>query len=189
MVKGSAAPVRFCMQDESKPKSKYEALFNPRPDFDDLRIAFLETVAGPRMERLGDAFAESLETLTSESISAITTSLVEHSAVVGITADIARRPEGYAHAAWPFLAACMCDAQSHYYLSCNELLLVCELCKRNALIFCTRGASAEHLGSVTGHGAEPLVLVALHMGQAGRRVRSHFQRLVLPCARSQEYDI
>ena len=25
------------------------------------------------------------------------------------------------------------------------------------------------------------MLVALHMGQAGRRVRSHFQRLVLQC--------
>ena len=75
----------------------------------------------------------------------------------------------------------MYDTQSQYYLSSNKLLLVCELCKRNVLIFGTRGASAEHLGSVTGHGVEPPVLVALHMGQAGRRVRSHFQRLALQC--------
>ena len=181
VVKGSAPPVPFCTRDEWNPKSKYEALFDLRPDFGDLRIAFLETVAGPRMERVGDALAEGLGTLTSESISAITTFLVEHSQVVGITADIARRPERYAHAAWPLLAACMSDTQSHYFFSCNEFLLVCELCKRNVIIFGTRGASAEHVGSVVGHGAEPRVLVALHMGHEGRRVRSHFQRLVLQC--------
>ena len=72
VVRGSAPPVPFCTQDESNPKSKYEALFNPRPDFDDLRIAFLERVAGPRMERLSDAFADCLNNLTEESIAAIT---------------------------------------------------------------------------------------------------------------------
>ena len=63
-------------------------------------------------------------------------------------------------------------------LELQRVFLVCELCKKNILVFGTGGASAQFLGSVTGHCTKPAVLVALHVGQHGRRVRSHFQRLI-----------
>ena len=81
-------------------------------------------------------------------------------------------------AAWPFLVDCMCDEGRQCYLSANELLLVCELSHQHVAIFATCEARAVLHGSVTGHAASP-ICVSLHVGGAGGRVRSHFQRLVL----------
>ena len=77
------------------------------------------------------------------------------------------------------LVACLCDSEEQYYLSCNELLLACELNQTDVMVFGTRAEHADYLGSVTGFRNEIPMLVSLHVGEAGARVRSHFQRMVM----------
>ena len=87
-------------------------------------------------------------------------------------------PPGFAVSAWPLLVDCLCDEGRQFYLSVHELLLVCELSQQNVAVFATVDDRAVLQGSVAGHASSP-ICVALHVGGAGGRVRSHFQRLVL----------
>ena len=64
----------------------------------------------------------------------------------------------------------------------DELLLMCHILEQNCLILGTRGGTASYRGAALGYDSGPPVLVALHEGDEHgrqRRVRSHFQRLVL----------
>ena len=64
-------------------------------------------------------------------------------------------------------------------MSCDELLLVCEVCKQDVLIFGADEATVTLQGPILGHDSEQLVLVALDMHDAQGRVRTHFRRLLL----------
>ena len=72
----------------------------------------------------------------------------------------------------------MCDRQRSFYLSANELMVICELARQNLAVFGRQESEARFLGGVTGHAESPLVLVVLHLDHAEGRVRGHFQRLV-----------
>ena len=91
-------------------------------------------------------------------------------------------PPCFMERAWPILVDCMCDP--HYFLSYNELLLLCEVCQQNIMIFSVQGASLVYEGSSLGHPQSQVVLVALQDNASGReaRKRTHFQRLVLSSA-------
>ena len=58
--------------------------------------------------------------------------------------------------------------RQQYYLSCNELLLACELNQTDAMVFGTRAEHADDLGSVAGFRHEIPMLVCLHAGRRGR---------------------
>ena len=73
----------------------------------------------------------------------------------------------------------MCDRERSFYLSANELMLICVLGRQNLAVFGRQHGEAQFLGGVAGHAESPLVLVVLHLDHAEGRVRSHFQRLVL----------
>ena len=72
----------------------------------------------------------------------------------------------------------MCGDTMQYDLSVAALLLVCELCSKNVMIFGARGSLLQFRGGVLGHGIEEPVLVALNEGTIATRVRGHFQRLI-----------
>ena len=95
-----------------------------------------------------------------------------------VAPPVSDSPPGFAVAAWSLLVDCMCDEGRQFYLSANELLLVCELSQQNVAVFATHEERAQLHGSVTGHAASTNISVALHVGGADGRVRSHFQRLV-----------
>jgi len=89
-------------------------------------------------------------------------------------------PTGFSDAAWPLLVDCMCDHRRNFFLSANELLLLCELSQQNVAIFGSDRFIAQFMGAVSGHARSSNVMVSLHVGRGSQiRVRSHFQRWML----------
>ena len=52
------------MDETGGPFSKYAALFDSRPEFDNLRVSFLHATCGKNLERLADSLGEYLESGT-----------------------------------------------------------------------------------------------------------------------------
>jgi len=71
----------------------------------------------------------------------------------------------------------MCSAREQHFLSYDELLLVCELSKTNCALWNRTQEHFAYLGSITGHGGDEALLIALGANRQ-RRVRGHFQRLI-----------
>ena len=168
--------------DAGGPCSKYEALFDRRPVFDGLRVSYLKLVCGPRLVRLEEALGEYLasdEDTDAEGIVAVLEYLevCRQHAYFDATLDV-RCPQWFEAAVWPCFVESICDGTRAYYLSADELMLVCELRQQNIAVFGRRQGQAKYLGAVTGHAGSPLVLVVLHLGDGQGRVRSHFQRLL-----------
>ena len=74
-------------------------------------------------------------------------------------------PPDFEKVAWDILAACIAgrDDGSHF-LSCDELLLLCDVLQRNYVVFGTYGTSASFRGCPLGHAGVVPVLVASHEG-------------------------
>ena len=177
VVKGSDE--EFVPDETGGPLSKYQALFDRRHAFDGLRFTFLTRVCRHDMSSLiGDVLVSDAN-IHEESLQVFIEFMESYSSAFEAEVELAESPPNFAAEAWPLWVDCLCDTDGHYYLSCNELLLACELSHTDVVIFATRSEHASYLGSVTGFRNETPVLVALHGVDAGARVRSHFQRLVL----------
>ena len=180
VVKGTSLP--FEVGESGGPRTKYAALFDGRPQFDNLRVSFLRAAGGKELECLAEAFAEYLESgsaIDENSTEALVQYMQQCSAHFGVATPVDGSPRGFEDKAWPLLVDCMCDEGRQFYLSANELLLVCELCHQNVAVFGAQDGSARFLGAVTGHEGSVPVLVALQLRGDEGCVRSHFQRLVL----------
>ena len=178
VVKGTCQA--FVASPDGGPLTKFQALFDTRAVFDALRVSFLRATCGPRLERIEHALGELLASEEQPDAEG-TAALLEYLDRCRDYFDPARAvrvPEGFEASAWPSFVASICDESGGYFLSADELMLVCELRQQNIAIFGRRQGQARFLGAVTGH-ASPLVLVVLHLGDAQGRVRSHFQRLAL----------
>ena len=85
------------------------------------------------MESLSEVIGEAYDTLP-EADSGVLLSFINafpdllRSAVVG-----GEEPAGYATRAWPLYVQAISNVG--YFLSCDELLLICELCRKNCIIF------------------------------------------------------
>ena len=57
--------------------------------------------------------------------------------VLGNATSVTEEPPNFHQRAWPLLVESMCSTAhgAQYYLSCNELLLCCELAKKNVVVF------------------------------------------------------
>ena len=176
VVKGTSAP--FIPDTHGGPHCKYGALFDPRHAFDNLRFSFLKLVCGDSIQKLEDALDNSFGLLSVTSTNALRNFFTKFSGVLGSTELVTESPFDFAERAWPVLVECMCDDTMQYYLSVAELLLVCELCSKNVMIFGTRGSLLHFRGGVLGHGNKEPVLVALNEETGATRVRGHFQRLI-----------
>ena len=187
LVKGT--DLKFAFDDNGGPTSKYAALFDTRHEFDSLRVSFLHAACGHRLTCLEDALAECVsryENMDEHVVAGVLRRLepvMEYmnrfSEHFDVSPSICDSPPLFAEEAWPLYVDSVCDRKQQYYLSANELLLVCELYHQNVGVFGTSGGSAKLLGAITGHDRCNNVLVALHVGRSASRVRSHFQRLVL----------
>ena len=127
VVKGSDPAVEFDVADPFNPKSKYAALFDARSDFDCLRVSFLEAVVGENMERLADTLADVLDNLSAESLAKLAEFVDCFREVVRSVRMTSTPPLNYMERAWSVLVQCICDERQQFCLSCNALLLVCEL--------------------------------------------------------------
>ena len=83
-------------------------------------------------------------------------------------------PPNFLAAAWPCLVASM--SSDGYYLSIDELLLICQVVRQNVCIFEHVYGNLTLKGSVSGHEG-PMCCVSLNCA-SGRSTRGHFQRLV-----------
>ena len=86
-------------------------------------------------------------------------------------------PDGFDKIAWSSFVQCVCDEKQDWYLSVPELLLVCELSRKNVGVFGVAGRSAKFLGSVTGFDDQTYTLVSLDHSDESVCMRSHFSRL------------
>jgi hypothetical protein len=161
--------------------SKYVALFDSRAQFGNLRVSFLHSAGGQRLERLEQALLELISSdyaIDQDATQAVFQHLELCRGHFDAWKTLIDCPTGFADSAWPLLVDCMCDELHHFYLSVNELLLLCEICQQNVAIFGTSAGTAQFLGTVKGHARSTNVMVAVHVGGSQARVRSHFQRLV-----------
>ena len=171
---GSDMPYPYVQYE--KPGTRYEALFDSDPAFNDLRFSFLMTVCPPGFQDLEEVLynypddqVEGVLQFCSDELSAVhQTQLSRHC------------PPGFLERAWPIYVEAMSADDDSFYLSCDELLLICELRRKNVIIFGRSGpdSQAHCVGSVTGHENSPLTLVTLLIDPFGR-TRSHFERLKL----------
>lgn len=182
LVKGTS--LAFESNTDGGPSTKFEALFDPRPEFNDIRIGFLLEVGGWKLQALDravqDLFASNK--LQNEDVKARLRSYIgRFGEYFAEESSAISPPPNFAEEAWPLLVACICEENEdeQYYLSSNELLLVSELKKQNTVIFATANGSAEFMGSIVGHEGSGTVLVALQRHNARDTHRTHFQRLML----------
>ena len=117
---------------------KNAAWFDHRHEFDSLRVSFLHAACGKRLERLQDLLGECLdsgEILDPDATESVLRYLDECCDHFGVAPSVSCSPAFFADEAWPLLVECICDQQRQYYLSVDELLLVCELCHQNVAVF------------------------------------------------------
>ena len=180
-MKGTS--LKFQSNIDGGPCTKYEALFDSRPQFDYMRIGFLSEIGGWNLQDLEERVHElaSCKSLPNDDAETCLRCYIsqcrEYFADEGSATS---PPPNFAQQAWPLLVQCICeeDEEQQYFLSANELLLVSELSKQNTVIFATANGSAVFIGSVVGHEKSDTVLVALQRGDADFTYRTHFQRLV-----------
>ena len=180
VVKGSVPAMRF--PNAGAPRSKYEALFDSRQEFDCLRLSFLYTAAGDSMSSLLGAVDEHLQdnSFEPDALAKLLAFVHGFSCVIGSGPSMLQAPDGYVERAWPVFVKCLCARNGNFYVSCNELLLICELRKKNCRTFMIADGVAHFCGEVLGHGLEEPVLVGIiDAGGVRGRIRSHFQRFVL----------
>jgi hypothetical protein len=133
VVKGSSPSMPYPCDPCDGPQSKYASLFDGRHEFNSLRYAFLDAVVGQKMESLNEVVGEAYDSFP-EADSGVLLSFINdfpdllRSAVVG-----GEEPADYATRAWPLYVQAISNVG--YFLSCDELLLVCELCHKNCIIF------------------------------------------------------
>jgi hypothetical protein len=171
---GSDIPYPYTQFD--KPSTKYEALFDPNPAFNDLRFAFLVTVCPEGFTDLQDI--RNLDDLTEEQVEAVFDFCSEYLSSVHQAQLSADCPNNFLEKAWPVYVEMMWAVDVPFYLSCDELMLISELRRENLVIFSWSGSCAQYVGSVLGHEGSPVTLVAVKTN-ALRRVRSHFERLTV----------
>jgi len=73
-------------------------------------------------------------------------------------------PSWFEAAVWPCFVESICDETRAYFLSADELMLVCELRQQNMAVFGKQQGQARFLGAVSGHAGSPLVLAVHHLG-------------------------
>ena len=186
VVRGSAPRERYPYLQGEGPQTKYAALFDGCAAFDCLRFSFLRSLAYPQLEPLIALMHEEIEHLSAtcpEILAALLSYCDAFARAFDVVPGISATPPGFDAQAWAVLTACMAEeAAGNFYLSIDELLLLCHASRQNCIIFGADGARAHYRGSALGYGDSAPVLVALHEDGARvrqSRVRSHFQRLIL----------
>ena len=172
----------FCRK--SKPQTKYAALFCDDPAFDDLRMSFIHQVTGLDGGALFGV-VKALEETDPERLSGplkiFYDFLAEYKRIWQRAPALMRGVDNFQPQAWAFSVRAWRERES-YYISVDELLLMCHVLEQNCIMFGTRGGTASYRGAALGYDSGPPVLVALDEGDehgSQRRVRSHFQRLAL----------
>ena len=170
-VKGTRTQAPSCIPD-----TKYDALFDDREVFDPIREAFWFTGASV------DAMVTLLDAVSSHrDFSAAAKAQVEQfrSELRRFSLALAepQAMRSFAEEAWPYYVQAL--QHENYWLSCSELVLLCQLAGVRVVILKQTGAiCTEEAKSLTGTGEVIFVKIKVDAG-VRTRVRSHFER-VLP---------
>jgi len=174
MVRGSNG-VPFCPASDGGPQSKFDALFDTREAFDGLRYSFLMALYADLMSLGSILRTSALPVVEQEYMEVIWEEYVCPAAMftlqVGPGSD-------FAESVWQSWRDAVCSEDQQYYLSVEELMLVCELARKDVVIFRQDHASQScvYAGSVCGFTACPPVQVKLSCA-GNSRGRGHFERL------------
>ena len=163
------------------PRTKYEALFDPREYFDPIRRAFLLPLSRYASRvHTAEFFLGELDSPSGDR-SGDEAGLVEvigrfAQCILAQTQSNTAAPACFSAVAWPTLFQAV--QRDTYYLSCDELLVVAEGAGKN-LIVCKRGESRGDFvieGCVDGFTGAVAVVYVMNTDNM-YRVRSHFERL------------
>ena len=161
------------------PDTKFDALFDQRSVFDWLRYSFLSEISN--MDRLQSIrhYAESKRDSLGEVSCERVLRFVRDYRDVFTQQEMDEKPATWEERAWPILRRCMTETRSRYFLSIDELLLVCKCSQQNAAIFSANGVDLIHQASCIHDEQKEIVCVVLQEGPDQQRsTRSHFQRLI-----------
>ena len=160
------------------PERKFEALFDQRACFDSLRWSFM-VMADPlsQVSAFRQCLHDQIEVLCEEDASVVESAspLCDELLNYARCTVVSALPPDFTNRVWKCYR--MALLSSSYWLSCDELLLLCTLAKIPVAIFTARLSQLNLVASFLPEGAEP-VLLKLDDNGHGRQ-RTHFER-VLP---------
>ncbi len=133
VVKGSSPSVPYPCDPCAGPLSEYASLFDGRYEFDSLRYAFLDAVVGPKMESLHEVFGEAYDILSEADCGVLLSFINEFPDLLRSAGVGGAEPTNYAARDWPLYVQAITSVD--YFLSCDELLLICELSRKNCISF------------------------------------------------------
>ena len=159
---------------------KYSALFMDTPACDRYRFTFLtQLCADAELQSLPVGMLEDFDALQ-EVLDPVELARVLEAATIHIPQYTEVQcssgpPSGFVEAAWPLLVKTMCT--HGYYLSMDELLLLCGVAKQSVAVFEKCAEYLAYRGAVSIPQCE-LVLISLDCGR-GISTRGHYERIVL----------
>ena len=108
---------------DARPFSKYEALFDDRPAFNALRYSFLHTVCPADCSDLQTLVA--YVDMADNDLSNILEFIIDDLAPIHEAQQRGGCPVNFCNEVWPIYVERMCDPDLQFYLSYEELLLIC----------------------------------------------------------------
>lgn len=171
-VKGSRHRCIFREDGKGGPHTKYEALFDPRPEFDGLRCSLLRDMFHRAPHAIRD-----VPDMDVDRYNAILRFVLDFADCFTQRGNTDEMLVNFASRAWPLLRHCLVSKRS-FYLSCDSLMLVREACGHHAAIFRSAG-NCHHFEASSIHGEDSASrCIVLQDGHGVSRVRSHSQRSI-----------
>jgi len=143
------------------PACKYGALFDPRACFDGLRLSFLSRICGPDWQRIDVCLPEDLSDAQTEQLVLFYTQFLVPLKKNGIGVEA---PTDFPAMAWQAFVDALATRKS-FYLSYDELLLLCALRKQNIIVFGKQDdGHLVSVGEVLFDSSDPVVAVSSGLG-------------------------
>ena len=156
-IVGTNVPYQGRLDD--LPSCKYAALFDDRDCFDGLRISLLGQICGPDWHNLTHLLSFDVDDARFNILLAFCT---EYVSPLQEASHPVPEPADFLDEAWRVLRIAVCHPTRHFYLSYDEILLVCALRGKNVLILHRREDEREAtlLGEVIVDTSRPVTMVS-----------------------------
>jgi hypothetical protein len=144
------------------PACKYAALFDSRKCFDGLRFSFLSRICEPKWQNIDQCWPHDLDEAQTEQLVVFYTRHFMPLQKRGVPVE---QPSDFFGMAWQAFRDALATGQT-FFLSYDELLLLCALRKRNIIIFGKRedDGHLQSIGELLYDSSKPVV--ALSSGHA-----------------------
>jgi len=141
------------------PSCKYVALFDQRDCFDGLRMSLLSQICGPDWQNLSHLLSFDVD---DDRFCGLLAFCTEYVSPLQEASHPVPEPVHFLEEAWKALRMAACHPQHQFYLSYDEVMLVCALRRENVLIFHRHGGENEAtlLGELVVDTSQPVTMLS-----------------------------